>query len=119
MNQYSSCLEFRLFNLTYTVTITPITVNTPATIPTMASTLSALLGGGASLNLGSEMLMVDEPLPLTFTLTLLFRLLSLVEPVDGVSEMQILRQDRDCPYLSRQLPGRLTQSWSGWASSCT
>lgn len=52
-------------------------------MPTIASTLSALLGPGASLTL-SEMLTLDVPPPVTLTLMLLFLLLlSPDEPVVG------------------------------------
>lgn len=60
-----------------------MTVATPATMPTIASTLIALLGA-ASLSLGpSEMLTLEVPPPVTLTLMLLFLLLLSpeVEPV--------------------------------------
>lgn len=65
-----------------------MTVATPATMPTIASTLMALLGA-ASLSLGpSEMLTLEVPPPVTLTLMLLFLLLLSPpepEPVGGGS----------------------------------
>lgn len=69
-------------HLTYKVTRTPTTVATPATIPTIASTLSAPLGPGASLTL-SEMLTLDVPPPVILTFMLFLLLLSPEEPAAG------------------------------------
>lgn len=110
-------------HLTYKVTTTPTMVATPATMPTIASTLSALLGPGASLTL-SEMLTLDVPPPVTLTLMLLFLLLLLSpdEPVVGEHQHTCTAGwEAVFSYLKphRPSPSPRTQSWSASGTSCT
>lgn len=98
-------------------------VATPATMPTIASTLSAPLGPGASLTL-SEMLTLDVPPPVTLTLMLLLFLLLLSPeaPVDGEHQLTYMAGwEAHFSYLTphRPSPSPRTQSWSAWDTSCT
>lgn len=107
-------------HLTYKVTRTPTTVATPATIPTIASTLSAPLGPGASLTL-SEMLTLDVPPPVTLTFMLFLLLLSPEEPVVGEHQHTYTAGwEAELSYLTphRPSPSPRTQSSSASGTSC-